>query len=264
MMTVNAPELVAQLRPRLAGALIAVDFDGTLAPIVADPAAARPAAGALDALVALAGQGARPAVITGRDAGTVVRLGGLERVPGLRVAGLYGAESWSGGELSTLEVPPELEQLRERLPALVDREAGDPGVWVEDKRLSLVVHTRRGADPAALQARLAGPVRQLAAELGLEVHDGRNVLEVRLPGFDKGAVLRRLVDDWQPGAVLFAGDDVGDVPAFDVVRELRAAGLAAWSVLAASAEAPQLRAAADVCVDGPVGIVDLLTALAAG
>jgi trehalose 6-phosphate phosphatase len=264
MGAVDAKEIVTALRGRLAEALIAVDFDGTLAPIVADPAASRPAPGALEALIALGEAGARLAVVTGRDAATVVRLGDLAQVPGLRVVGLYGAETWTAGELTTPDVPESVELLRDRLPELVAGHASDPGVWVEDKRLSLVVHTRRAADPAGELARLDGPVRELAAELGLEVHAGRNVLEVRLPGFDKGAVLLALVAELDPGVVLFAGDDLGDLPAFTAVRELRARGRDAWSVAATSAEVPELAAAADVCVDGPAGVVALLAAIAIG
>ena len=95
----DADELLAELRPRLSGALIATDFDGTLAPLTRDPQDSRPADGAVAALAALAERGARVAVITGRDAHTVLRLGGLHDVPGLTVAGMYGIETWVDGEL---------------------------------------------------------------------------------------------------------------------------------------------------------------------
>jgi trehalose 6-phosphate phosphatase len=256
-------DLVVAIRREVAHALIALDFDGTLAPIVPDPADSRPAAGAIDALAALARAGARIAVITGRDARTVVGLGDLERIPGVRVAGLYGAESWDSGALSTVETPEPIERLRRRLPEVVQRHTADAGVRIEDKRLSLVVHTRRAVDPDAELGRLYGPLAELAADLGLEIHPGRDVLELRLPGFDKGSVLRRLVDELAPKAVLFAGDDIGDLPAFAVVRELRAAGRIALGVAATSDEVPQMRDAADLCVDGPAGVVALLTAMVA-
>lgn len=258
---VDAADLVARFASHVAGALIALDFDGTLAPIVADPQQSRPAPGALDALGALSRRGARIAVITGRDAGTVVRLGGLEAVPGLTVAGLYGAEWWQHGELSSPPTPDAIMTLRQRLPALVAGQSPDPAVWVEDKRLSLVVHARRADDPRAAIAALRPAVAELAAELGLELHDGREVLELRLPGFDKGGALQRLTDD-DDSAVLFAGDDVGDLPAFGVVRALRAGGRLAWSVAVHSQEAPQAADAADVVVAGPADVVALLSALA--
>jgi len=68
-------------------ALVAADYDGTLAPIVARPQDARPQPGALPALSALAGEVGTVAVITGRPAADAVALGGLDTVPGLVVLG---------------------------------------------------------------------------------------------------------------------------------------------------------------------------------
>lgn len=256
--------IVAAVRAALPRVLVALDFDGTLAPIVVDPASSRPVAGTAQALTALAERGATVAVITGREARTAVALGGLDAVPGVVVAGLYGAEWWQDGRLEVPDEPPAIAALRARLPGVVEAHAGDPGVWIEDKRLSLVVHTRPAADPVAATAALRPAVTALADELGLVVHDGRAVLEVRLPGHDKGSALRRLVERHHPDAVLFAGDDLGDLPAFAVIRDLRAAGGRAWGVAAASAEAPEVAAAADVHVDGPAGVVAMLAALTAG
>jgi len=150
--------------------------------------------------------------------------------------------------------------LRNRLPAVVAAHISDPAVWIEDKRLSLVIHTRGAADPARAIEAVRGPVEDLVAELGLEAHDGRNVLEIRLPGYDKGAVLRRLVARFEPAAVLFAGDDLGDLPAFAAIRALRAQGRRAWGVAVSSDEVTAVGAAADVQVDGPAGLIALLTA----
>ena len=259
---VEAADLLAELTPHVAGALIALDFDGTLAPIVADPEQARPVPGTVDALTALARLGARVAVITGRDAQTVVRLGGLDAVPDLTVAGLYGAEWWQHGELRSPPTPDVITQLRQRLPALVAARTPDRAVWIEDKRLSLVVHARRAADPAAAIAAVRPAIAGLAGELGLELHDGREVLELRLSGFDKGAALRRLAAGNGDAAVLFAGDDLGDLPAFAVVRELRAGGRRAWGVAVHSSEAPQAADAADLVVAAPADVVGVLSALA--
>lgn len=259
----SGQELVQAMRAALQGALIAVDFDGTLAPIVPDPADSRPAPGAIEALAALAGAGARVVVVTGRDAATVVRLGGLEAVPGLHVAGLYGLETWSEGNLSRPDEPTAITSLRERLPPVVAQH-GAPGVRIEDKRLSLVVHTRRADDPGAVLAALRPPVAQLAEELGLEAKDGRNVIELRLPGYDKGRVLGALVADADPQVLMYAGDDLGDLPAFAVLGQARDEGRTAWRVGVVSAEVPQLADHVDVTVDSPEGLVTLLQQIVSG
>lgn len=255
----DAAQLIAELRPHLSGALVATDFDGTLAPLVPDPETSRPVAGAVSALHELAERGAQVAVITGRDARTVLRLGGsLADVPGLVVAGLYGAETWTAGELQTLDTPAQMEQLRARLPAVLD--GADPAVWIEDKRLSLVVHTRRAADPEGELTRLRDAVGRLAGELGLEMHPGADVLEVRLPGYDKAGALARLAD--RRTAVLYLGDDRGDLPAFDQIRRLRRAGMSAYSVAVRSSRVAEVDGAADVAVSDPVAVVRLLGELA--
>jgi trehalose 6-phosphate phosphatase len=253
---VDAAELVDAARARLPGLLVATDFDGTLAPVVVDPESSRPVPGAIDALAALARHGAHVVILTGRDAETVLRLSGAAAVPGIRVAGLYGLEQWHAGELDTPAPPPAMAELRERLPGWLRANGAADRVWVEDKRLSLVVHTRPAADPDAEQARLREPARALAAEVGVEAHDGRNVIEFRVPGHDKGAALRALAELLRPSGVLYAGDDIGDLPAFEAAR-----GLGGWSIGAASAEVPELPA--DVLVPGPVGVVEVLRGIAA-
>ena len=243
-------------------ALIALDYDGVLAPIVDDPDQAVPAPGAIATLRRLADRVGTLAVVTGRPAEEVVRLGDLGSLPGLLVEGQYGAEHWAGGRLRTPDDPPEVVAARSALPAALAEAGADPAVWVEDKRLALVVHTRRTPDPDGELARLWPALERFADRYGLEPHRGKLVAELRPPGSDKGGVLRRLAADRQPGAVLFAGDDVGDLPGFEAVEQLRRAGTPGLTVASASAEAAEVAAAADVAVDGPPGVVALLTRLA--
>ena len=105
----STPEGQAGLDALLADpshALVAADFDGTLAPIVARPQDARPHPGAVAALTALAGAVGTVAVITGRPAADAVALGGLGAVPGLVVIGHYGWQRWQDGELTATPAPP--------------------------------------------------------------------------------------------------------------------------------------------------------------
>jgi trehalose 6-phosphate phosphatase len=262
--TAVAAELINSVRADPTGALIALDFDGTLAPIVADPTTSRPADGALPALRALAERGVHLAVVTGRDAETVLALGRFDTVPGIVVQGLYGADEWVGGQLSTQPTPEAMTRLASELPTMLARTGADPNLWIEDKRLSLVLHARRTADPEAALGKVLEPASELAARLGLELHPGRAVLEFRLPGFDKASALCRLVARWSPRTVVYAGDDLGDLPALELLPDLRRRGLQTWAVVAASDETPGLSAEPDLTVAGPAGVVELLAALAAG
>jgi trehalose 6-phosphate phosphatase len=253
---------LAAIAARPASALIATDYDGTLAPIVDDPAAAVPAPGATAALARLAARVGTVAVITGRAAADAVSLGGLAQVPGLIVLGHYGAQRWQAGQLSAPPAPPGVQTVRAALPGLLAELGAPEGTAVEDKGTALAVHTRRTADPAATLARLCEPLRQLADRAGLTVEPGRLVLELRPPGMDKGAALRALAVERAAGAVLFCGDDLGDLAAFAAVGQLRAKGIPGCAVASQSPESPQVAAAADLVVDGPAGIVGFLSALA--
>src|SRR5215831_14183305 len=243
-------------------ALIATDFDGTLAPIVADPRDARADEEAVAALAGLAELAGTLAVITGRPAGEAVALGGFGGIPGLIVLGHYGGERWQDGELTTPPVPPGVAAARDRLPGIL-AEAGAPeGTWIEDKGSALAVHTRRAADPEGALAALRESLAGLAAGTGLICEPGRLVIELRPPGMDKGSALTALAAERNSGAILFAGDDLGDLPAFGAVRALRAAGHPGLTVCSSSDEVSEVAAEADLVVAGPPGFADLLGSLA--
>lgn len=250
-------------------AVIGLDFDGTLAPITSDPDAAYAHPGAVPALQRLAARVGSVVVVTGRPAGTAVSLGGLSAVRGhLTVLGHYGWERWdaASGEVTAPEPPPGVARVRAELPELLVRTGAPEGVRVEDKRAALAVHTRRvaehGGDPDAVLDRLRAPLSDLAARAGLAVEPGRMVLELRPPGMDKGAALTAFVRERGARAVLFAGDDLGDLAAYDAVDALRGEDVAGVKVCSGSTEVRALAERADLVVDGPDGMVALLDTLA--
>lgn len=246
-----------------AGAVIALDFDGTLSPIVPDPAAARVHPDAPAALVELGALVGTVLVVTGRPAGVVIEYGrppdgpALADVPGLVVLGQYGVERWEKGEVTSPPPPPGVERARAELPGLLGR-LGMDDVWVEDKGRALAVHTRRAADPEGSFRALREPLDELAAATGLVVEPGRFVLELRPPGMDKGRALTAFLAERAARSVLYAGDDLGDLAAFDAVR---ACGLPGVTVCSGSTEVTALAERADLVVDGPEGVVSLLRAL---
>ena len=245
-----------------AHALIATDFDGTLAPIVADPADAVAVPGTVVVLARLAESVGTVAIITGRPAAEAVALSGLGEVPGLIVLGHYGGERWEAGELTSDAAPDGVARVRQALPGVLATAEAPAGTRIEDKGTALAVHTRQTAEPEAALARLREPLAALAADAGLALEPGRFVLELRPPGVDKGAALRALTAERAARAVLFCGDDLGDLAAFAAVRALRADGVPGCTVCSRSPETPQVAEAADLVVDGPAGVVDLLRALA--
>jgi trehalose 6-phosphate phosphatase len=243
-------------------AVIALDFDGTLSPIVDDPEQARALPAAVAALKALAPLVGTLAVITGRPALVAAEYGCLDQVPGVVVLGQYGRQRWTGGELTSPPPPPGLAIARERLPDVLASAGAPDGTWIEDKTDALAVHTRRTADPAAALDLVRAPLLELAGQTGLQAEPGRLVIELRPPGADKGIALEELSGHNGVSAVLYAGDDLGDLPAFRAVRRLRACGVPGLAVRSGSAEVTGLDGEADLVVDGPRGIASLLAGLA--
>jgi trehalose 6-phosphate phosphatase len=242
--------------------LIGLDFDGTLAPIVADPAAARAEPAATAQLARLAGLAGTVAIITGRPAAEAAEFADLRAAPGVIVLGHYGRERWEGGTVSSPAPPPGLETAWAELPGLLTGAGADAGTFVEFKRQAVAVHTRRAAQPEAELELLRVPLTRLANRTGLAVEPGRLVIELRPPGSNKGMAIRELAAQRSAAAIMFCGDDLGDLPAFAAVRELRAEGTPGLAVCSGSAEVPELAREADLVVDGPAGVVRLLAGLA--
>jgi trehalose 6-phosphate phosphatase len=263
MRILEPAETLRQISTVLPHALIAVDFDGTLTPISPHPADSVPDQDVLDQLIGLARIGARVAVITGRSATSAVAVGGLARIPGVVVEGMYGAERWHQGDLDTQPTPESMDALRVELAHLVARLVLDPQVWIEDKRLSLVVHARLSNDPDAVLDTLVEPVTALARDHGMDVRPGAEVLEICIPGIDKAGAVWRLVDD-ATRALLYIGDDVGDLPAFAAVRQWREdTGWPGLNVGVVAGPDSPIAGVADLEVTDPAAVGVLLTELLA-
>jgi trehalose 6-phosphate phosphatase len=173
-------------------------------------------------------------------------------VPHLRFFGLYGLEGVAMPELATASAP-----LAERAAAEV------PGAWVEDKGSSIAVHYRAARDPVGARATLLVSLTPVATTSGLELIEGKMVLELVPPGRPlKGGAVERLAGEHGLDAVLYAGDDHADLDAFAALDRLAAAGSVSVKIAVRSAETPRaLLEAADAVVDGPPALVALLEEL---
>jgi trehalose 6-phosphate phosphatase len=238
------------------------DLDGTLAPIVADPGAARPLPEAMAALTILASRLAVVGVVTGRAAGDARRLLATDR---LLVIGNHGLE-WLEPGSDEARLPAELEWVAQAVREITARVPVEPGVWIEPKGLSATVHYRSAPDPAAAADRLREALGEAPA-LGLTVRPGRMSFELRAAGGgDKGTALQRAVARHALRGLLVMGDDVTDLDMFRSASDARAGGRLAAAILAvggAGEVPPSVAAAADAVLADPQAVAQLLSALAA-
>ncbi|MBX6765923.1 MAG: trehalose-phosphatase [Actinomadura rubrobrunea] len=259
------------IRENPGGAVLGFDFDGTLAPIVDDPAAARAHPRAAAALARLAPRVGALLIVTGRPAAVAVEYGGLDGVDGLVVLGQYGLERWESGALTAPEPPPGVAEARAKLPEVIKAANAPEATYIEDKGQALAVHTRRCPEPQVALDRLRGVLEALAERTGLTVEPGRFVLELRPPGMDKGMALRRFVAEARaarsgagpaPSAGEFPGAGQGGHAPNAAIDALRAEGVPGVKVCSGSAEVTALAERADLVVDGPEGVVRFIDALA--
>jgi trehalose 6-phosphate phosphatase len=218
-----------------------------LSEIVTRPDLARPVEGARDAIAGLTQRYRTVAIVTGRRSEEVAALLDL---PHVMYVGLYGFE----------EETPEL--LTAVVPLVETASARVPDAWIEDKGSSIAVHYRQAPDIDAARAALMIALQPVATG-SLEVIEGKMVIELVPRGRPmKGGALERIVGEHELQAVLYAGDDHADLDAFEALDRLAASGMQVVRVAVRGRETPRsLVDAADVVVEGPAGLVELLRTL---
>jgi trehalose 6-phosphate phosphatase len=183
--------------------LLLLDYDGTLAEIVADPEAAFPHS-EVPALLRALCERYPVYLISGRSVASLSR---LLHVPGLKVVGVHGMEAGKLGEAATPLVAESdlaaLDTLRKGLPKI-------SGLKVEDKELAIALHYR-GVDA---EGESALKVWAESAPPSLDRLWGKKVLELRPHGYSKGRTATRLAAEHPRATPLFIGDDTTDEEAF--------------------------------------------------
>ena len=213
------------------------DFDGTLTPIFDDPQDTTLSPAVKDILSELSKKMELVAVVSGRDVRTLREMVGLESVT---YVGNHGLEVWRIGE----DRPVNAVQVPDGLSADVERGVGDigvPGLVLEDKGVSVAVHYRNSPDHTAARSELSQALTALAAARGLEIREGKMVLEIGPgAGVNKGTAVSRLAREFELTGAMFLGDDVTDGDAFDALHQLTSArGLKGAAIAVVDEETPE-------------------------
>jgi trehalose 6-phosphate phosphatase len=193
--------------------LLAFDYDGTLAPIVPDPATARLRRGTRRLLAAVAAR--YPCVIiSGRSRADLARR--IGEVPVFHLSGNHGLEPWAQSEQYARRVRRWVGQLSARLAAF-------PGVVIEDKTYSVTVHYRHAARQRRTVAAIDKAVRSLHGARSLGGKHAISLVPKRAP--TKGAALERTRRLLACDTAIYAGDDQTDEDAFSAARADRLLGI---------------------------------------
>lgn len=195
--------------------LVALDFDGVLAPLVDDPSTSRPLAGSADAVHRLAGHDATTVVmVSGRGRDDLAAVSGFG--PPVGLVGSHGAEF--DAELAALLgkdgflTEAQVERRTALLAGLRELVDAAPGARLETKPAGAAVHVR-GMDPASGAALLERVEAEWARD-GVDAVAGKEVLDLAVLRTTKGSAVSALRDVLGADAVLFAGDDITDESVF--------------------------------------------------
>ncbi|NLG55548.1 MAG: trehalose-phosphatase [Rhodococcus sp.] len=194
--------------PRL---LVASDYDGTMAPIVSNPDKAFPHAESVRALRALASlPGTAAAVISGR---ALKDLAALSRLPAeVQLVGSHGSEFDIG---FVHAIDGDARQLLRDIVTEFERiSAAHPGTTIEVKPASAALHVRNAETPADAQEALNEARAGAAKWAGVQVTEGKAVIEMAVIPTDKGQALDTIRHQEGATAAIFIGDDVTDEKAF--------------------------------------------------
>jgi len=233
------------------------DLDGTLSPIAPTAEAAQITPRNRELLAELAKELPLVALISGRRAASLQNKVGL---PGIVYVGNHGLEQWIDGKTVVL---PEAAAYSKALQAA--RAELEPlmaeGAYVEEKEATLSVHYRATKYPSDFALVHAVQISNIAKSHGLELFMGKMVFEVRPPiHVDKGSAFRELVQEHKLDSALFLGDDISDLHALQVARQLRVEKICeSWGIGVLSDEAPEeLAEAADYLATGVADVEALL------
>ena len=195
--------------------LIALDFDGTLAPLIIDPEQSRmipEARAALDALTEV--PDVHIALVTGRAIESIVRVADPD--PSWFLVGSHGIEVVAPEERASYLAPDRVP--KELVAGFEDVVSRFDGTRIENKPFGVALHTRGVEDTLARAAEQAA--RAFGQEWGgdLVVRTGHGIVECATEVATKGDGLLAIIKDIAPAATLFAGDDVTDEDGFAVLR----------------------------------------------
>jgi trehalose 6-phosphate phosphatase len=257
--------VTSELEPLLAApekSGIFLDFDGTLSEIVFVPSDARPLPGVRETLARLADRFKVVAVVSGRSARQLLEWLG----PDTEIWGTHGAERAVAGRIELSEAAAPYKDLMRQVFVEAQQHMADlalEGTVIEDKTVMVGLHFRAARDRERAQHALDELAAGLADKYGLRRAGGRLAYELRPPvDLSKADVVFTRSVEESLTAVAFAGDDRVDLPAFDALDRLRNDDVATLRIGVRSDEAPvELLERADVIVDGPTGLLDLLRRL---
>jgi len=198
---------------------IITDIDGTISKIAPTPDEAVVEPLIKDSISKLVKRFKLVAVVSGRSVEDAQRMLDID---GILYVGNHGLEYLKDGkryiEPDVVKILPQLKKATEKI------QNGDicriPGILLEEKGVCFSIHYRQCEDSEKTRKIILDCLKKLEQK-DLKVTEGRKLVELRPPiAFNKGSILEKIVSDNNLKKVIYLGDDITDVDAFDKIKEL--------------------------------------------
>jgi trehalose 6-phosphate phosphatase len=236
-----------------ASRLLLLDYDGTLAPFREERHLAYPYDGIEERLnMLIASKGTKVIIVSGRAIKDLKPLLKLDKFPEI-----WGSHGWEhrdiNGQYSLFNCSDfSLQELERFNKFLKDNGFGE---YVEQKPVSLALHFR-GVEPdkiVAIKDSVAHYISRISGDSGLVLSEFDGGMELKIPGLNKGSVVRGILESYpQDAAVAYLGDDLTDEDAFSALRDRKPSVL---SVLVRITPRPST---ADTWIKPPEEVLDFL------
>lgn len=218
-------------------AAIITDVDGTISEIAPTPESASVDDEMRKVLVELSRRHRVLAFISGRSVADALRMVG---VPDAIYVGNHGLEYIMDGEYHSFGEAERYTPIIKRCLMELRDEIPEKGVIFEDKGICSAVHYRQCRDPEAAREMILETLKNIPESRRIRVDVGRMIVELKPPiEYNKGVIVREIIERYGVSSAVYLGDDVTDANAFRELRRMEASGeVRAATIIVLSKEIP--------------------------
>jgi trehalose 6-phosphate phosphatase len=198
---------------------IIVDIDGTISEIAPTPQEAVVSPAMRKELIKLREKFALLAVISGRSLKDAQAMVGVEEI---LYVGNHGLEYYFDGQYHVAEeVEKYLHQIKQTGHQLNIDLDDIEGILFEDKSICYSIHYRQCNEGEVVRRKILNSIKNRPASKNLQIKEGRKVIELKPPvNYDKGVIIGKIIEDHNLKKIIYLGDDITDVDAFQKLSEL--------------------------------------------
>ncbi|MDI9618865.1 trehalose-phosphatase [Methanothermobacter sp.] len=197
---------------------IITDIDGTISEIAPTPSEARVDEEMREVLRRISERYSLLAFISGRPVHEALRMVGVQDAI---YVGNHGLEYIINGRYKRFREVEEYIPIIRKCALKLKEKSPDENIIFEDKGICYSIHYRQCTDPELTEKRIMDILREMSESRGIRVDHGRMLVELKPPvEYNKGFIVRKIIEESDVSSAVYLGDDVTDADAFRELRKL--------------------------------------------